>query len=67
MRKLVSASVFGLALAGSAIGFTGCSDTTGTTEQTKITTPTGTTTETRSNKVEKSGQIPPVAPSETKP
>ncbi len=53
-----------LVLASACFGFVGCSDTTGTKEETKISTPSGTTTETRETKVQKSGQNPPSAPSD---
>jgi hypothetical protein len=66
MRKLISATLCGVVVA-SAVGITGCTDSTGTQETTKITTPTGTATETKSNKIEKTGNNPPAAPSEKAP
>jgi len=64
MRKLISATLTGVILAGFGIGVTGCSDETSTKEEVKITTPGGTSKETREVKVQKSGENPPAAPSE---
>ena len=43
----------------------GCTEETGTKEEIKVKGPEGTTTETREIKVNKSGENPPAAPSET--
>jgi hypothetical protein len=64
MRRLISAMLTGVILAGFSIGITGCTDETGTKEEVKITTPGGTSKETREIKVNKSGENPPAAPSE---
>jgi hypothetical protein len=56
-----------LMLVGASFGFVGCSDTTGSKEEVKVTTPGGTTRETKEIKVEKSGQNPPSAPSDKMP
>ncbi len=67
MRKLIRVAAFGLTVAGAGLAFSGCSDTTSTTEQTKIQTPNGSVKETHTDKIEKSGQNPPAAPSEKMP
>jgi len=64
MRKLINTLVAGVMLTGVSTTFTGCTDETGTKQETKITTPEGTTTERREVKVDKSGKAPPAAPSE---
>jgi hypothetical protein len=56
-----------LVLASATFGFVGCSDTTGSKEEVKVTTPGGTTRETKEIKVNKSGENPPAAPSEKMP
>jgi len=67
MRKIINTLMAGVMLAGISVVFTGCTDETGTKQETKITTPSGTATETRSIKVDKTGQNPPLAPSEKTP
>jgi len=64
MRKLISTLVAGVVLTGIGVAFTGCTDETGTKQETKVTGPEGTTTERREIKVDKTGKNPPSAPSE---
>jgi len=65
MRKLLTTTMAVATLAGlMTIGFSGCSEETGTKEEVKIKGPEGTTTERREVKVDKSGSNPPLAPSE---
>jgi hypothetical protein len=64
MRKLINTLVAGVVLGGIGVALPGCTDETGTKSETKVTTPEGSTTERREIKVDKSGQNPPVAPSE---
>jgi hypothetical protein len=64
MRKLINTLMAGFMIAGASIAISGCADETATKEEVKITTPSGTTTEKHSVTVDKSGQNPPVAPSE---
>jgi hypothetical protein len=64
MRKLINTLVAGLILCGFSVSMPGCTEETGTKEETKITSPTGTATETRQIKVDKTGENPPKAPSE---
>jgi hypothetical protein len=52
-------------LAGMTFGMIGCTEETGSKEEIKTTTPGGTSKETREIKVQKSGDNPPAAPSET--
>jgi hypothetical protein len=66
MRKLISGTLTGVILAGLSIGIIGCTDETGSKEEVKITTPGGTSKETREIKVQKSGENPPLAPSDKK-
>jgi hypothetical protein len=65
MRKLVTTMLAGAMLGGLTIGMVGCTEETGTKEEIKVKTPGGTATETREIKVNKSGENPPAAPSET--
>ena len=44
-----------------SFGVVGCSDTTKSSRETKVTTPGGTTTTTETQKVEKTGENPPPA------
>ena len=66
MRKMINTLMAGLILGGLSVGMSGCSEETGVKEQTKITTPGGTTTQTDQTNVKKSGDNPPLAPSEKK-
>ncbi len=66
MRKMIITLMAGLILGGLSVGMPGCSEETGVKETTKIKTPDGTTTETNQTKVNKSGENPPLAPSEKK-
>jgi hypothetical protein len=65
MRKLMTTMLAGAILAGFTFGMVGCTEETGTKDEVKIKTPGGTTTETSGVKVNKSGDNPPPAPSET--
>ena len=65
MRKMISATMAGAMLFGLSAGMVGCSDETGTKEVVKETGPGGTTKETKEIKVQKSGENPPLAPSDT--
>ena len=65
MRKLMTTTLTGAILAGFSMGMVGCTEETGTKEEVKIKTQGGTATETRELKVNKSGENPPAAPSET--
>jgi len=61
MRKLISATMAGVLLAGSSMALVGCSDETSEKKQTTIKTPSGTTKVTEETKVNTSGQNPPPA------
>jgi hypothetical protein len=65
MRKLMTAMLAGAFLGGLTIGMVGCTEETSTKEEVKVKTPGGTATETKEIKVNKSGDNPPAAPSET--
>jgi hypothetical protein len=65
MRNLMTTLLASAVLAGLTFGMIGCTEETGSKEEIKTTTPGGTATETREIKVKKSGDNPPVAPSET--
>jgi len=65
MRKMIGATMAGAMLLGLSAGMVGCSDETGTKEETKVTTPGGTTKVTNELKVQKSGENPPIAPTDT--
>jgi hypothetical protein len=65
MRKLMTTMLAGAILAGLSFGMVGCTEETATKEEVKIKTTTGATTETKEIKVNKSGDNPPAAPSET--
>jgi hypothetical protein len=65
MRKLMTTMLAGAVLAGLTFGMVGCTEETGTKEEVKIKTQGGTATETKEIKVNKSGENPPAAPSET--
>jgi hypothetical protein len=65
MRKLIGVTLAGAMLFGLSAGMVGCSEETGTKEETKVTGPSGTTKETKEIKVQKSGENPPLAPSDT--
>jgi hypothetical protein len=65
MRKLMNTMLAGAMLAGLTFGMVGCTEETSTKEEVKIKTPGGTSTETKEIKVNKSGDNPPAAPSET--
>jgi hypothetical protein len=65
MRKVIGVTLAGAMLFGLSGGMVGCSDETGTKEETKVTTPGGTTKETKEVKVQKSGENPPLAPTDT--
>ena len=67
MRKLIRATVFGLTVAGAGIVFSGCGDTHQNKEQTTIKTPSGSATGDAYDKIQKSGENPPAAPSEKNP
>jgi hypothetical protein len=59
MRKVIGVTLAGAMLFGLSAGMVGCSDETGTKEETKVTNEV---------KVQKSGENPPLAPTEpTKP
>jgi hypothetical protein len=65
MRKAVRTTLAGALLMGLGIGMVGCTEETGVKEETKITTPTGTRTETKTDTIKKSGDNPPMTPSDT--
>jgi hypothetical protein len=65
MRKLMNMMLASAVLAGLTVGMVGCTEETGSKEEIKTTTPGGTSKETREIKVQKSGDNPPAAPSET--
>jgi hypothetical protein len=65
MRKVIGATMAGAMLLGLSGGMVGCSDESGTKEETKVTTPGGTTKVTNEVKVQKSGDNPPLAPTDT--
>jgi hypothetical protein len=67
MRKLISATLAGVMLAGLSIGTVGCTEESSVTKETEIKGPGGTAKETAKITVDKSGKNPPAAPSETKP
>jgi len=64
MRKIINTLMAGVMLVGIPVVFAGCTDESGTKQETKVTGPEGTTTERREIKVDKSGKNPPAAPSE---
>jgi len=64
IRKLMTTVLASAVLFGLTISMVGCTEGTETKEEVKIKTPTGTTTETQDFKVKKSGDNPPLAPSE---
>jgi hypothetical protein len=66
MRKYISTLLAGIMLCGFGVGLTGCTDESAVKSEVKQTTPEGTTRETKEVKVDKSGQNPPLAPSEKK-
>lgn len=66
MRRFIITLFAGVVLAGGGIAITGCTDETGTKQETKITGPGGTTTEKTDKTINKSGENPPLAPSEKK-
>jgi hypothetical protein len=66
MRKYISTLFAGIMLCGFGVGLTGCTDETKTETQTTIKTPDGSAKETHIDKIDKSGQNPPLAPSEKK-
>jgi hypothetical protein len=65
MRNLITTMLASAVLAGMTFGMIGCTEETGSKEEIKTTTPGGTSKETREIKVQKSGDNPPAAPSET--
>jgi hypothetical protein len=65
MRKLMTTMLAGAMLGGLTIGMVGCTEETGSKETITTKAPGGTATETREIKVNKSGENPPAAPSET--
>jgi hypothetical protein len=65
MRKVFGVTLAGVMLLGLSGGMVGCSDESGTKEETKVTTPGGTTKVTNELKVQKSGENPPLAPTDT--
>jgi hypothetical protein len=64
MRQFLGRILTSAILVGFGIGVTGCTDETGTKEEVKVTTPGGTSKETHEVKIQKSGENPPVTPSE---
>jgi hypothetical protein len=64
MRKYISTLLTGIMLCGFGVGLAGCADESAVKTETKITTPDGSTKETHIDKIDKSGQNPPKAPSE---
>jgi hypothetical protein len=65
MRKVISALLAPAVLCGFTIVFSGCSEESGVSKDTKITAPDGsTTTEHQEVKTTKKGDNPPAAPSE---
>jgi hypothetical protein len=64
MRKVVSTTLAGAILVGLSAGMVGCTDETGSKEEVKVTTPGGTVKETKEIKIQKSGDNPPMAPSD---
>jgi hypothetical protein len=65
MRKVIGATMAGAMLLGLSAGMVGCSDETGTKEKVEVTAPGGTTTRTDETKIKKSGENPPLAPTDT--
>jgi hypothetical protein len=59
MRKLISATMTGVFLAGMGIGVAGCSDEASEKKETVIKSPGGTSTTTETTSVKQSGQNPP--------
>jgi hypothetical protein len=66
MRKYISTLLTGVMLCGFGVALSGCTDESAVKSETKVTTPEGTAKETHIDKIEKSGQNPPLAPSEKK-
>jgi hypothetical protein len=62
MRKLISATLAGVILAGLSVGLAGCSEESSVKQQTTSKSPGGTTTETKETKVQQHGENPPPAP-----
>jgi hypothetical protein len=62
MRKLISATLAGVILAGLTMTLAGCSEESSIKQQTMSKSPGGTTTETKETKVQQTGQNPPPAP-----
>jgi hypothetical protein len=65
MRKLITTTLAGAMLAGLTFGMVGCTEESSVTKETEIKAPGGTTKITEKASVDKSGQNPPSAPSET--
>jgi hypothetical protein len=65
MRKLMTAMLAGAILGGLTIGMVGCTEEASVTKETTVKGPEGTAKTTEKTSVEKSGQNPPAAPSET--
>jgi pyrroline-5-carboxylate reductase len=65
MRKMIGVTLAGAMLFGLSAGMVGCSDETGSKVEEKVTTPGGTTKVTNELKVQKSGENPPLAPTDT--
>ena len=67
MRKYISTFMAGVMLCAFSVVLSGCTEESGVKEQTKITAPDGSKTkETKEIKIDKSGDKPPLAPSEKK-
>jgi hypothetical protein len=67
MRKVIATLVGGVMLAGCSVAFVGCTDETGTKNETQVTGPQGTTTITDKTTVKKSGDNPPPVPGANNP
>ncbi len=59
MRKLISATMMAVLVAGFGMGISGCSDESSETQKVITKTPEGTTTQTVKKSVETSGSNPP--------
>jgi len=67
MRKLISATMAGVMMAGLGIGLAGCSDESSVKSETKATSPGGTATVTDKTSVKTTGDNPPPVPTNKTP
>jgi hypothetical protein len=65
MRRVVGTTLAGALLFGLGVGMVGCSEETGSKEEVKVTTPGGTATRTDTTTIKRSGENPPMPPSDT--